>query len=133
MPVDRQQLGQRITCSSCLEEFVAPPAEDADHDGRRGLAETAEFIPLAETTEFIGPPPSLESQPQSATGNTPPAAEPDADYEFDVECPLCGTRQDATREQIGLTLRCPDCDFLITVNEPSRRAQQAAGSTNSGG
>lgn len=125
--VERQQGGQRITCPQCLEEFVAELTDPTPVRPKRGLADTTEYIPLAETTEYEGLPPSLGLPPQPAAGTESSAELPEADYEFDVQCPLCGTRQDATRQSIGQTLRCPDCEFLIKVQEPPPRARRLPG------
>ena len=51
----------------------------------------------------------------------------EAEYEFDVECPICGTRQDATPSQIGQRIVCPDCHSLILVLEPPPRARRPRG------
>lgn len=49
------------------------------------------------------------------------AAEPSADQEFGVSCPLCGTFQYMKRDQIGSSVRCVDCYTPILVRAPKPR------------
>ena len=127
MPVDRQQIGQRITCSNCLEEFVAQPTENVEPGGRRGLAETTDFMPLAETTEFTGLPPSVESLPQPATIKIHRLLNRTQNTSSTWSAHSAVLDRTPRDEQIGQTLRCPDCDFLITVQKPPRPARRLPG------
>jgi DNA-directed RNA polymerase subunit RPC12/RpoP len=53
-------------------------------------------------------------------------------YEFTVQCPICSTRQDVGDDQIGDTIRCPDCHSDITVRKPHKRHRRAPGSPEEG-
>ena len=46
------------------------------------------------------------------------------DYEFSGPCPLCQTRFVATDDQIGTTLKCPDCYTEFEIREPLPGARQ---------
>ncbi len=57
------------------------------------------------------------SQPhQPPTGDEP--------YDFTAVCPLCGTRLEARSEQVGHSVRCPDCHSKYKVREPSRKSRR---------
>ncbi|MFV1965709.1 MAG: hypothetical protein ACC628_09830 [Pirellulaceae bacterium] len=45
-------------------------------------------------------------------------------FEFDIECPLCGTRLEARSEQIGTQIQCPDCTTAISVRLPPKRKRR---------
>ncbi len=47
-----------------------------------------------------------------------------SDYEFSGPCPVCGTRFVATDDQIGSTIRCPDCHSHFEIREPLPKARQ---------
>ena len=47
-----------------------------------------------------------------------------SDYEFSGPCPLCATRFVATDDQIGTTIRCPDCHTEFEIREPLPGARQ---------
>jgi hypothetical protein len=47
-----------------------------------------------------------------------------SDYEFSGPCPLCGTRYVSTDDQIGKTIRCPDCHSEFEIREPLPTARQ---------
>ena len=51
----------------------------------------------------------------------------EAEYEFDVECPICGTRQEGTSAQIGQRIACPDCHSQVLVQEPPLRQRRPRG------
>jgi hypothetical protein len=130
--VSPAQLGSTLTCANCLDEFPATLPQGNPISRPGGEVDPPEPEKPNGDTEPDADRPSEELR------NPPDAAMPsagtlanagddplDADYEFDVECPLCGTRQDASRAQIGGRLRCPDCFFLITVREPPRRLRRS--------
>jgi hypothetical protein len=54
------------------------------------------------------------------------------DYEFSGPCPLCATRFVATDDQIGTTIRCPDCYTEFEIHEPlpNKRQPRRHGSGN---
>jgi DNA-directed RNA polymerase subunit RPC12/RpoP len=51
---------------------------------------------------------------------------PDRDelYDFTITCLLCGTRQEAKSEQVGHSVRCPDCHSKYKVREPSHKSRR---------
>ncbi len=134
--IPREKAGQSITCPDCLSEFTVQfPADTSSLPGREesGAPDSLE-IPESPS----GPPEAVprvaevcdSALPAVAATDSDTAAIPgdspgeDEDYEFDVECPLCGTRQNAVRAQIGAKLSCPDCFFVITVHEPPAKARR---------
>ena len=76
------------------------------------------FDPLLYDNEPTAQPPEPPGERAEATA----AGEPLADIR--IVCRLCGTRLYATLDQVGKTLRCPDCDTGNVVKPPAAPRQE---------
>ena len=127
--VNQSQVGARLTCTECLEDFiVVRPAQSTIADREPLIGEDA-------ADENPDPGSSgdqlweddrrqLDALLNVTSGSSPEDPVSGAPYDFTVECPLCGTRQDMRSEQIGHSVRCPDCHSNYLVREPSRRRRR---------
>ena len=117
------QIGTRTTCPDCLEEFfidssmgpeTAPGVPDHARDSQFAGGDLQDSndsfwddgLATIKTSLF---PPNENSKPIL------PARDEETPYGFSTVCPLCGTRQDTTSEQIGRKAKCPDCHLIFVV------------------
>ena len=139
--VSAEQIGQSLDCPNCLtaievkvpEGAFQPRGDDEPRGfgvaGAGGAAEAPVNAPTGTSLRSGAPSgsghPSNHSQvgqKDTATGGTlvsiPPP--PDDKY-FAVVCPLCHTRLEATREQVGQSITCPDCRRPFEIKAPLPR------------
>jgi DNA-directed RNA polymerase subunit RPC12/RpoP len=121
------QLGTLVTCDQCLEEFTAERAEDLP------LETSAELDALLSTDFDAVPADAVPADDGALPLDSDLAVDeyPDrkrttleSDYAFTMACRLCGTRVDATDDQIGQRVRCPDCHSWIEIRTPPARARR---------
>jgi hypothetical protein len=117
-----------MTCSDCITEFVVeadsqPPA-NAPHDEpsltssasdqgalRRLLNPALEDPPPGEDRIRLDDGPELYESPKKQ-----PVLE--TDYEFSLNCHICGTRMHLDDSYVGKKIKCPDCHTHLDVREP---------------
>lgn len=122
--------GATITCSDCLEDFVASPvpnrpgpltapghsaigpADDGDDALQRLLNPNLDTSPADRGTI------RLEDDSQEEVYPTKKRQVLASDYEFSVACVICGTRLDVNDSLIGKKIKCPDCHNAIEVRTP---------------
>jgi ssDNA-binding Zn-finger/Zn-ribbon topoisomerase 1 len=112
------QIGQSVDCPNCLTDVqVGRPDISAIPDEEDDRAESAAQSPTAHP--LPSPREAHVGQKEGPTGGTlismPPP--PDDKY-FAVVCPLCHTRLEATREQVGQSITCPDCRRPFEIKAP---------------
>jgi len=96
MLATKEQVGQVMVCPDCgTENTVPPPAADSQASG----------------------PEAMEGYDLAATPGTPTAA-PGGPAAFTFTCPLCHTRLEATRDQAGQPITCPDCGTPFRIPPP---------------
>jgi DNA-directed RNA polymerase subunit M/transcription elongation factor TFIIS len=125
--VERDKAGEIVTCSDCLEEFVAEVAPAVSTEVPAAPDRGPDQQPPATAHEEDRLLDGVGDPPEPAVTPTVPESPPEddeEDFEFDVECPLCGTRLGATRARIGGKIRCPDCYTRFTVRSPSKRRRR---------
>lgn len=126
------QAGHLITCDFCLEEFTAPETAAASPVAAKAKpgapADSSDEQWLHADEDLTTPDEDLTTPDEDLT--TPDEDLPvrkavrTSDYEFSGPCPLCGTRYVATDDQIGRTIRCPDCHSKFEILEPLPGARQ---------
>lgn len=143
--VPAHQVGGVTTCDDCLEEFVVPAAATSppgstsgDHDAD---VPTAEELDDPALRKLLRPDFTGDSPPEPKPGDDVIRLDDDdlepapqkkplltSDYEFGLNCHICGTRIDVTDRDVGRRVKCPDCHSLIAVREPhpSKRRPPAA-------
>lgn len=129
LQVASKQLGVTITCSDCLEDFLAtasdpssqqsPPltitSEDArtNDDGALQRLLNPDFEDDRSASDTI----RLDELGEDATRAKPEVLT--KDYAFGITCHLCRTRLTMTDADIGKTVSCPDCHTDLRVKEPA--------------
>ena len=154
LTVNEGQVGTRITCSNCLEEFVVarparpdkpkatpPISPAASNHVATSKAGASDSIPVDEDLFDSGDDGPTALNPNDSDNwdddrrqldvllkveNTSGGAPPasNAPYDFTVACMLCGTRLEAKSEQIGKKMQCPDCHSTFDIREPSRKSRR---------
>jgi predicted Zn finger-like uncharacterized protein len=125
--VQESQIGTQVTCPDCLDEFFVEPSKSASPPNSSTEHFPSAPLPSDDSTDSLDEFPhdgeeiKAEEQPGRAKPHEP---SPEQTYDFSASCPLCGTRQDVTREQIGKSIKCPDCHLSFTVSEPHRSARR---------
>ncbi|MDI9443651.1 MAG: hypothetical protein QM844_05735 [Planctomycetota bacterium] len=105
------EVGKKIRCPDCgTETVVPPPPTQAPGAVLGALAQAG-----AESAVFSVRPD--QSEPRGASAGAKQKA-----LLIGVNCPVCGTRVQATERQVGGQVRCPDCDSPITVPAPPKDA-----------
>ena len=94
------EAGQRLRCPFCQFVQPVPTAKEA-------AARAAKSGPESEYGLHEG------SEPQG----------PEQEY-ITLTCPVCATRLVAAPDQVGQTLKCPDCDTVVEVRVPVAPAIQ---------
>lgn len=138
------QVGTAVTCSDCLEEFIASPtqtipdesASAAQSDGGGGDEAALQRLlkPNLDSDQPDGEAIRLEDDLGADTepGSAPKQPVLTKDYEFGLTCPICRTWLNLTDKDIGTRVKCPDCFSEHEVREPApaqRRAQSSAQSS----
>lgn len=142
------QAGQACQCPKCNAKIVAPGGSHQPPEDTRQEIDDDFFAedPVAQPTppQAPSPAPSESSQetdpqpskqsPRSERGGeketpkteakpTPSAGQTTERLEFGVECGLCATRLYATLDQVGKTLKCPDCHSKVLIKAPKKRPE----------
>jgi hypothetical protein len=126
----------KITCSDCLEDFLAVPVEkrpnsnsasaDSGEDALQRLLNPDLDVSSANVDTI-----RLEDD---LSDDTYPAKKKkqvlERNYEFSVVCMICGTRLDVNDSLIGKKVKCPDCHNAIDVREPPPEQRREAVHTN---
>lgn len=134
-----------VTCSDCLEDFVAKPLakesaskavprapsaspSDGDADALRRLLnpDLDDSLPDRETIRLE------DDLSEDAYPDRKKSQILESDYEFSVVCMICGTRIDVNDSLIGKKIKCHDCHSAVDVRTPPpdrRRAPVHAEST----
>lgn len=96
----KDQVGQSITCPDCRRLIVVrPPPEKA--------------VKRAAVSADLG------NEYKVREGVDQPASDSAAAHKyFSFSCPLCHTRMSATDEQVGQSIKCPDCHRPVEVKRP---------------
>ncbi|MEO8493880.1 MAG: hypothetical protein ABI614_02335 [Planctomycetota bacterium] len=127
--VPAASIGSTITCSMCLEDFVAKPvakrpssdpsprksapSPDADEEAlQRLLNPNLDGSPSDRETI------RLEDDLSDEVYPTKKKRVIERDYEFSVVCVNCGTRLDVNDSLIGKKIKCPDCHNAFDVRTP---------------
>ncbi len=126
--VQPSQIGSRLTCSDCLEDFVAQPASPATvKPSRTGTVPAAEpddealrrlLNPEFASAESARDTIKLEDDLARDDYPTKKRRVLEQDYEFSVHCPICNTRLDVHDGLIGKKLKCPDCHTPFPIRTP---------------
>lgn len=127
--------GKTITCSECLEDFVARPLVNHATSAASPLAPTAAPVDDSQALQRL-----LNPQVVSPVVHETIRLEDDLsdevypsqkrriierDYEFSVVCMICGTRLDVNDALIGKKIKCPDCHNAIEVRTPTPDKRRA--------
>lgn len=126
--VPAEAVGTTITCSNCLEDYLAIPV--AKPTGGATTPHEPELVsPDADALQRLLNP-SLDGSPaehdtiqleddlSSEDYPTTKKLVIGSDYEFSVGCVICGTRLDVNDSLIGKKIKCPDCHNAIEVRTP---------------
>jgi uncharacterized CHY-type Zn-finger protein len=142
--VSAEQIGQSLDCPNCLTSVeVKPPdgtalsraVDESEPDrvaGAGAAVDAPASLPTGAAVRSVrqahreanpGEPSSRREaqvvEKERATAGTlvsmPP---PPDDRYFAVVCPLCHTRLEATREQVGQSITCPDCRRPFEIKAP---------------
>lgn len=139
--VASSQVGTAVTCSDCLEEFIAsettaaldatvsaPPAGSNDDALQRLLhpdlganEPSGDTVEPSSDTLRIDDDLGAEIEPASAVKQQVLTE----NYEFSVPCPICSTRLDLTDKDVGKKVKCPDCHSEYQVREPAAAQRRA--------
>ncbi|MCA9123390.1 MAG: hypothetical protein H6822_10915 [Planctomycetaceae bacterium] len=113
-----------VTCSNCLEDFVATPTTETsssavgssggDDDALRRLL-NPHFDRSSADSEKIRLDGDLDSDEYPVKKKVRVL---ESGYEFSVTCMVCGTRLDVNDALIGKKVKCPDCHSGIEVRTP---------------
>jgi uncharacterized protein YbaR (Trm112 family) len=130
VPVTAAKIGQSLDCPNCLTTIEVKVPEGATfteveqpsgslypHPGplpsrERELAGAS--IP-GHPSPRPGHPAQKEAEPVGTLVSLPP--KPDEKY-FAIVCPVCHTRLEATRDQVGQSITCPDCRRPFEIKAP---------------
>jgi|GEM_PF-1392954 len=96
MHATEDQVGQTLVCPDCGTANVVPP-----------LAASETHVPLAAMEGY-----------ELAAGDSPKAAVGGKREEFTFKCPVCLTRLQAGRNEVGKTIACPDCGARFAIPPP---------------
>ena len=128
------QAGTTITCSDCLEEFVAsttasiPDEPTAVQSASGGGDEALQRLlnpnfgpdePDGDTLRIDG-----DLGAEVASDSSPKRQVLTEDYEFSWPCVICGTRLELADKDIGKQVKCPDCYSEHEVREPPASARR---------
>ncbi len=122
-----KRAGQTVTCDNCLHEFwpasqAAPPTAPKKHR----QAGSTKRVPEAEATNNKNS--SIEDDLFGDDYVENKQTVLKEDYEFTVQCPICGTRQEVTDKAVGKKVKCYDCHTRYKIREPSARRRRPRGS-----
>ncbi len=109
---------------------AAPVASPAQPQSQGKPESPREAVPQRKADSAKEP----ETRPSQAQANTQkpsktkpaqpqPARQATERLEFGVECALCSTRMYATLDQVGKTVKCPDCHSKVLVRAPKKRPE----------
>jgi hypothetical protein len=114
-----------VTCSNCLEDFIAmpsgkrataaPAATDSNDDVLRRLL-NPDLDGSAAHRETIRLDDDLSDDDYPAKKKKHIL---ESGYEFSLVCMICGTRLDVNDSLIGKKIKCPDCHNAIDVRTPA--------------
>ncbi len=137
LSVPNSALGSTITCSDCLEDFVATALGGHTPEPQSGRS-TAPVTPpedAAALSRVLNPPAGEASDDLGAIRLDDDAEDEGyvrkkvkvlkRDYEFSQSCMPCGSRIDLNDSQIGKKVKCHDCHSPIEVREPSPENRRA--------
>lgn len=110
MHAAEDRVGETIVCPDCQTPTVVPPLARTP-SRKRPLTETQEYDPY-DLCEGVDQP--------------APASLPAHQTYIAAICPLCHTRLNATEDQVGRELVCPDCGQPVPVRAPAARAPKSA-------
>lgn len=109
----------------------APPAPSPNKPQSQGKAEPQQKAVSPQDVNSGREPKAKPSRPQSnpqkptktKAAKPQPARQATERLEFGVDCALCSTRIYATLDQVGKTLKCPDCHSKVLVRAPKKRPE----------
>jgi uncharacterized protein YbaR (Trm112 family) len=144
--VSAKQSGQSIDCPNCLTTIeVKVPAGATFKEVEQtagalhphpGPGHPRQGVASRETEPAGVPVPprpvhpwQKEPEPAGTLVSLPP---PPDDKFFAIVCPLCHTRLEATREQVGQSITCPDCRRPFEIKAPPPRAAKYRWSQDDG-
>ncbi len=142
--VSAEQIGQSLDCPNCLTSVkVQPPdgmalSRAVDQSEPVGVAGAGNAVdapaspPTGASVPSVGQAHHQASPGQPSSHRETPVVEreratagtlvsmppPPDDKYFAVVCPLCHTRLEATREQVGQSITCPDCRRPFEIKAP---------------
>ncbi|MBP86253.1 MAG: hypothetical protein CMJ64_06000 [Planctomycetaceae bacterium] len=131
------QVGTAVTCSDCLEEFIASPAAKVPREPSAAEQTHGDRSDNDALQRLLNP--NLESeQPEGETlrldvdlgaddepGSSPKRQVLTKEYAFSFQCPICRTRIDLTDKEVGTRVKCPDCYSEHAVREPAPNQRRA--------
>lgn len=137
MLVPAASAGATVTCSDCLEDFVATPA--AKRPSAAGSTRKPAAVPPGSDEEALQRllNPALDASPANRdtiriegdlSSDDYPVKKKRGlkrDYEFSVVCVICGTRLDVNDSLIGKKIKCPDCHNAVEVRTPPPERRRA--------
>jgi len=109
------QVGRRVACPDCGTPVVMPAPEPP---GAPPKAERAGAQDDPTDTGYL-----LYEEAEEVGAGEDPAER----IYIPVHCPLCNTLMQATEDQVGQKVVCPDCGTPTTVPAPKRAARPGAG------
>ncbi|MBC8353447.1 MAG: hypothetical protein H8E66_15720 [Planctomycetes bacterium] len=122
--------GTTITCSDCLEDFIANPTVDRTRPSASPSAPTLNSLDTDTDSLERLLNPSLDATPADSgtirldddlSSDDYPTHKKqtlESDYEFSIACSICGTRLDVNDSLIGKKVKCPDCHNPIAIRTP---------------
>ncbi|HRX79273.1 MAG TPA: hypothetical protein P5307_09450 [Pirellulaceae bacterium] len=131
MSISATAANTQITCSDCLEDFLAtpiakrlsstPPPTDSGDDALQRLL-NPDLDGSTANQDNIRREDDLSDDAYPAKKKKPVL---ERGYEFSVICMICGTRLDVNDSLIGKKVKCPDCHNAIDVRTPSPDKRRA--------
>ena len=103
MQAREDQVGQKIQCPDCMLPVVVPP-------------------PAAAVVKKQAP--DMAADVYNVSSRSWDEAEPPSNKrQFTIKCPLCHSQMDASEDQVGDAIRCPDCNTKVMVRMPPAKQQ----------
>ncbi len=130
LSIPASAIGSTITCSDCLEDFVATVRSEPtpEQSGQEPSSQSGTLGDSAALNRVLNPSVDaatdelgairLDDDPTDDGYVRKKVKVLERDYEFSAACMLCGSRIDLNDSLIGKKVKCPDCHSPIEVREP---------------
>lgn len=132
LSVPNSAIGSEVTCSDCLEDFVATVSDEQLPTQSESAPELSDDGALNRLLNPTSEKPSSDLGTIRLDDDSPDenyirkkVKVLESNYEFTTACMLCGTRVDVNDSLIGKKVKCPDCHSPIEVRTPSPEKRRA--------